>query len=211
MAIPRILIIENSIDVTGALKSITREAYDLKGHFDFQFIIPKGSKGRIWIEGEGFSINYELPMKEISRKFSSLLLYIPFLFINTIRLQRIVKRERISIIHVNDLYNLLPVMLRLFGVNIPYVCHIRFLPDRFPPWLFNFWLRLHLRYASKVVAVSQSALNMLPAHPKLMYIHNELPLGEQFPELTELDNLKPSFTFLYLSNFVKYLKRYSKD
>ena len=47
---PVILIVENSIDVTGALKSITRTAYDLKGAFDFHFVIPKKSRGRTWIE-----------------------------------------------------------------------------------------------------------------------------------------------------------------
>jgi L-malate glycosyltransferase len=200
---PVILVIENSIDVTGALKSITRTAFDLRSFFDFEFIIPKNSKGRFWIEDKGFNKIRELPLRELSRRFSSLVLYIPFLLANAIRLNRMVKQKGISIVHVNDLYNLLPVVIRLLGNSTPYICHIRFLPDRFPAWLFNFWLRLHFRYASKVVAVSQSVLNMLPTHSKLMYIHEELPPREQFPELTESGNQKSSFTFLYLSNFIK--------
>lgn len=201
MAKPKILIIENSIDVTGALKSITRTAYDLKDYFDFHFIIPSNSKGRFWIEGKGFSAIEELPMRELSKRISSLLVYVPFIIYNTFRLQRIVKSQNIKIIHVNDLYNLLPVMMKVAGSKVPYICHIRFLPNHFPAWLFNFWLKLQLRYAKKVVAVSQSVLNMLPIHPKLVLIHNELPAEERYPQLSRPMD-QSHRTFLYLSNFM---------
>jgi L-malate glycosyltransferase len=200
---PKVLIIENSIAVTGALKSITHTAFHLQEYFEFQFVIPKHSKGKQWIENKRIIKIYELPMREISKRFSSLLFYLPFLFVNSFRLNQIVKRNGISIIHVNDLYNLLPVVLRCFGGNVPYVCHIRFLPDRFPAWLFKFWMNLHLHYAIKVVAVSHSVLDKLSAHPKLMLIHNELPLEEMFPEFTHSDQQKSPFIFLYLSNFMK--------
>ncbi len=199
---PVVLIIENSIAVTGALKSITRTAYDLKDTFDFRFVIPKNSTGRFWIEGKGFSVIYELPMMELSKRLSSLLLYLPFLTLNAFRLRKIVRREKAAIIHVNDLYNLLPVVLRLFGNKTPYVCHIRFLPNRFPSCLFNFWLKLHLYYASRLVAVSKSVLGMLPYHAKLIVIHNELPVEERFAERILPIAHKPPYTFLYLSNFM---------
>lgn len=198
----RILIIENSIDVTGALKSITRTAYDLKEHFEFQFIIPSGSRGRFWIEGKGFTKIRELPMKEISRRFSSLILYLPFLVLNTFRFRKIVAEEKIALIHVNDLYNLLPITYKVLGGTIPYVCHIRFLPDRFPKALFDFWLKLHLRYAEKIIAVSHAVMKQLPHHTKITVIHNELPVEERYPERVEIGTNKATFTFLYLSNFM---------
>ena len=200
MSKPRILIIENSIDVTGALKSITKAAFDLKADYDFQFVVPSGSRGKYLLRERGFQPIHELPMKEISRRFLSMILYLPYLIVNTIRLKKIIRRNQISIIHVNDLYNLLPVMLHLSGTKIPYVCHIRFLPDRFPPWLFNFWLRLHFRYASRIVAVSHSVSKMLPEHPKFVVIHNELPIEERFPDYSNTS--KANETFLYLSNFM---------
>jgi glycosyltransferase involved in cell wall biosynthesis len=199
---PKILIIENSIDVTGALKSITRTAFDLKDFFDFQFIIPTQSRGKFWIEGKRFDTIYELPMKEVSYRFSSLILYIPFLIINTIRLSRIIRKNRIDLIHVNDLYNLLPVVYKMFGGAAPYVCHIRFLPDRFPKFLFNFWLRLHFHYSKRIIAVSQAVMHQLPIHSKIVVIHNELPVEERFPELNEQNQEKEAFTFLYLSNYI---------
>jgi L-malate glycosyltransferase len=199
---PRILVIENSIEVTGALKSITRTAYDLKEFFDFQFILPKKSRGRSWVEKLGLTTIHELPMLEISKRFLSLVFYLPLLALNSIRLYVIVRRENISLIHVNDLYNLLPVLLRFAGVQVPYLCHIRFMPDRFPKWLFNFWFQLHLRYASYIVVVSQSLKNMLPDHPKLVLVHNELPIGERYSDLVMPKN-QPAKYFLYLSNIIE--------
>lgn len=199
---PTILIIENSIDVTGALKSITSTAHDLRDQFDFVFIIPQNSRGRFWIEVNGFTNTTELPLIEIGRRFTSVLLYVPYLLVNALRLKKIVRQQGISVIHLNDIYNLLPVAIRLLGNKTPYVCHIRFLPDRFPRWLFNFWLNLHLRYAFKIVAVSQAVKNMLPKHPKIVMIHNELPLQENYPYQETLDETKPVFIFLYLSNIM---------
>lgn len=200
---PVVLVIENSIDVTGALKSITRTAYDLIDQFDFMFIIPQNSKARIWIEGKGFNKITELPMREVSKRLSLLLLYIPYLVINAYRLNRIVRQKGVSLIHVNDLYNLLPVVIRLFGNATPYVCHIRFLPDKFPGWLFKIWFRLHIKYAKKVIAVSKSVLEQLPAHPKLTLIFNELPVEERYPDLVNHEPNKSIYTFLYLSNFIR--------
>ncbi len=200
MVKPKILIIDNSIDLTGALKSITRTAHDLQSFFDFTFVIPKKSKGRFWIENIGFNFIHEIPMVELSKRLSSLVLYIPLLLVNSIRLIRIMNKKGISLIHVNDLYNLLPVVVRLLGNPTPYICHIRFMPDRFPSWLFNFWIKLHLRYAAKIITVSHGVLKLLPQHPKISVIYNELPLDESYPEL--LAEGKINFVFLYLSNFM---------
>lgn len=200
---PVVLILENSVDVTGALKSITRTAYDLREDFDFLFVTPEKSKGRFWIEGKGFSKIYELRLKEINKSITGLLMYIPFLLWNSIKLKHIIKKENVSVVHVNDIYNLLPVVLNFFGYRVSYVCHIRFLPDRFPPWLFNFWLNAHLRYAKKIIVVSKSVLNMLKGNPKFELIYNELPVEEQYPEKMQNPRNPGEFVFLYLSNFIK--------
>lgn len=199
---PVVLIIENSIDITGALKSITYTSSDLRDLFDFRFVIPKHSKGRQWIESNGFSRIYELPMKEISKRISSIVLYFPYLIINSFRLGKIIKQNHPSIIHVNDLYNLLGVTVRLLGYKIPYVCHVRFLPDRFPKWLFDIWLKLHFKNACKIIAVSKSVQRMLPPHSNLEVIPGELPLREKYPESIDTGVERNKKTFLYLSNFM---------
>jgi len=198
----KILVIENSVDVTGALKSITRTAYDLSSFFQFNFVIPQRSKGRYWIENKGFS-TIELPMRELAKRFSSLLFYLPYLAINAVRLNRIVKDQEVNLIHVNDIYNLLPVVIRLLGNSTPYVCHVRFLPDRFPPLLLKFWLTLHFRFAAKIIAVSKKVKEQLPDHHKIIVIHNELPVEDRYPYLSGGLSVKESYTFLYLSNFME--------
>lgn len=199
---PKILIIENSIAITGALKSIVRTSQDLNSFFDFSFVIPQKSKGRYWIEKKGFLNVMELPLYELSKRFKSIILYLPFLFINAIRLNRIVKQQRIDIVHVNDIYNLLPLVTRLLGNSTPYICHIRFMPDRFPSLLFRFWLKLHLLFAAKIITVSKAVKRQLPNHPKIVVIYNELPTIEQYLFETTIDELKVTNTFLYLSNFM---------
>lgn len=203
MTKPRILVIENSIALTGALKSITRTANDLKNSFDFCFVLPVNSSGRFWIEGKSFHSVFELPMLEISRKIRSMLFYLPQLLLNAIRLNKIIKKEKIDLMHVNDIYNLLPVVHHLLGGSTPYVCHIRFLPDRFPKVLFTFWIKLHLRYAGKIIVVSNAVLKQLHIHPKIILIHNELPVEDRYPQLLNEGNDQLTFTFLYLSNFIE--------
>lgn len=198
---PIVLIIENSIDVTGALRCITQSAYDLKSFFEFEFVIPKNSGARMWIESCGFYKIHELPMVELGRRFSSIILYLPFLLANAIRLNKIVKQKKVSVIHVNDLYNLLPVAARFFYDSTPYVSHVRFLPDRFPAWLFNFWLRVHSRYAEKIIVVSERLKEMLMSHHKIIVIYDRPPL-EVNPELPAGIGNNSHFTFLYLSNFI---------
>ena len=195
---PRILIIENSIHVTGALKSITRSSYDLKEYFDFVFVLPRHSAGRQLVESSGFSVIYELPMLELNRTLFALLFYIPILLANTFRLKRIIKQEKIQMLHVNDLYNLLPVVLKITGLRLPYICHIRFLPDKFPKKLFSFWLVAHLRYAQHVICVSNFLKDKLPYHAKIVVINNELPMEEKYPYPADR-----STTLLYLSNIIR--------
>lgn len=134
----RILVIENSVHVTGALKSICRTAYDLSSDFEFIFVLPSGSQARPWLESQGFVAIFEIPFLEISRRWKSLIAYIPALLNNARRLAKIVYKEEIDLIHSNDLYNLTMPTAKLFGVRQPYLCHIRFLPEKFPKSLFNF-------------------------------------------------------------------------
>lgn len=197
----RILILENSIHVTGALKSIVRLSHDLKSEFAFVFVIPTKSKGRYLIKHFGFSDIYELPFKELSRKILLVLQYVPYLLSNTIRIRLLLKRERIDMIHSNDLYNLVPVVYKIFGGPLPYICHIRFLPGGFPRFLFDFWFRLHRHFASRIVVVSQHLKAQLPVNSKVEYIPNELPIDEVYPAASG-EAEKQSYTFLYLGNYI---------
>jgi glycosyltransferase involved in cell wall biosynthesis len=195
---PRILIIENSVDVTGALKSICAMTKELSSDFEFMFVVPSGSRSIPWINSHLSVRIFEVPMIEISRSWRSLFLYIPSLLLNSIRVKRIIRDNGIDIVHSNDLYNLVPPVLKFFGGKFQYVCHIRFLPGRFPPMLFNFWLRQQLKYASSLMVVSGSLRRQLPANPGIVTVYDRI-----FKEHDAFaQNAPEKKVLLYLSNVI---------
>jgi L-malate glycosyltransferase len=197
MTKPRILIIENSVAVTGALKSILRSSMYLREWYDFVFILPKTSEGTDMIKSQGFEC-LTVSMKEIRKNVFALMIYWPTLFINLLRLRRIIRRHEIDLVVNNDFYNLLPAAYKFSGGKIPYVCYVRFLPSKFPQVLVNFWTRLHLRYASKVIAVSNAVKRELPVQENVVVIGNELPQLEEFAFKASTSSL-----ILYPSNYIR--------
>lgn len=193
---PRILIIDNSVAVTGALKAVTQSATALNKVFSFLFIIPKANSVKNFIDKIGLKC-IEWRMIELRKSLLSLVFYVPFLIINALRLKTFVKVNRIDLIHVNDLYNLLPALAAILGNKIPYVCHIRIMPEGFPAILFSFWLKLNLRYAERVIVVSESLLKKVPHHAKLVLIYDGI-------EFQDHHNCEPTEnkSFLYLANII---------
>lgn len=196
-----VLIIENSIDVTGALKSIVQTCLNNSSEFNYVFLLPRNSKASVWLKLIDFNNIVFLPMVELSRNAKGNLRYLPCLVRNAIALKRIIKLHKIDLVVNNDLYNLLPIGSRLLGSRIPYVCFVRFLPNRFPKLLFSFWIRVHLHYAFSIIAVSHYLANRLPNSRKVRVIYNELPL-ELSHIGTEETLIEREKVFLYLSNFI---------
>jgi glycosyltransferase involved in cell wall biosynthesis len=174
MSKPRILIIENSIDFTGGLNSIMSSCIELKDSFDFLFVLPTGSRSITYVEALDIPVHV-LPMKELRKSWTALLLYFPLLILNSIRFAFLVKRLKIDIILSNDFYNLIPSMYKVFGGKAPYACYVRFRPSKFPSTLVKFWCWFHYRYAAFVIAVSNVVRQELPALSTLTVIGNEVP------------------------------------
>lgn len=192
---PRILILENSTDITGALNSIVRSGEVLGDAFEFVYVLPAGSKAIPALQARGLEV-YTLPMKEIRRNVPALIQYIPALIINTLRFYRLVRKHNIALIVNNDFYNLIPPLYAFFGGRVPYVCFVRFMPSRFPRRLVNFWCNLHQRYASRIVAVSKAVRRELPFQYNVAVFYNQLPSAEvayQPPSST---------TLLYPANYI---------
>jgi L-malate glycosyltransferase len=197
MSKPKILILENSTAVTGALKSALRSSMLLRDSYDFVFIIPSGSKASSLIGEQGFLCK-ELPMIEIRKNIFSLIVYLPILLLNTFRLKRFLKKEKISLIVNNDFYNMLPSACRFFGGKTPYVCYVRFIPSKFPRPLVLFWTKAHKRYASKIIAVSNAVRRELQRQENVVVIGNELPQNESI-EYQESD----ATLILYPGNYIR--------
>src|ERR1044071_383069 len=103
MSKPRILILENSTVVTGAMKAVITSTSYLRSSFSFQFIIPAGSSTRSSYLMAGFNQVHEWKMTELSKRPGALLLYLPRLVMNGLRMRKLVKQQGIDLIHVNDL------------------------------------------------------------------------------------------------------------
>jgi len=201
MTKPRILIIENSIALTGALKAIANVTLYLKSEYNFFYVLPKESLASAWIKKFDFEFS-EWKIWEISKRSISWIAYFPYLIINAVKLNRIVKEKTINLIHVNDLYNLIPVAARLLGCRTPYVCHVRFMPEVFPKVLFDFWLRIHLHFSKKIIVVSEALLRKLPTHQKIELIYDGFPFKseEMIDDAKKVDS--NSYIFLYLANMI---------
>ena len=196
MSKPRVLIIENSIDFTGALNSAVRTGELLRDHFDFHFLLPRGSKSVSYVKEKGFAF-YELPMKEIRKNLWSILFYLPFLALNSLRLFKLLKDARINLMVSNDFYNLMPPVYRLLGGQVPYLCYVRFLPSRFPKWLVQIWFGMHARQATKILAVSRRVESELPRHPKVTVIYDGMDHDK-----TSINWNENNRTILYLANYI---------
>lgn len=193
---PRILIIENSTAVTGALKSIIRSSEGLRDNFDFIFILPRNSGALQYIQNAGFEV-YALAMKELRKNIFSLMTYVPILLYNSLRFSRLTRTLKIDLITVNDFYNLLPAGYKFLGGKIPYVCYVRFLPSKFPKALVNFWCAWHQRYALSTIAVSEAVRKELPYKKNVVVIGNELP-AEESPFIPSSGS-----TILYPANYIQ--------
>ena len=177
MAKPQILILENSIAVTGALNSILRSSEDLRHTYDFHFILPSRSRAIAKVQQSGFSV-HEIPMMEIRKNFISIFLYVPIFLLNTFRLRSLIQKLEIQIIVNNDFYNLIPSLYKFMGGAVPYLCYVRFRPLKFPTLLIKLWCGLNHRFATHIIAVSEIVKKELPIQTKVVVISNELPLEE---------------------------------
>ena len=193
----KILLIDNSIAFTGALKSAIQEAGLFSGQFEFIFVIPEKNTVQDKIISSGFRI-YPIPMIEISRSWKNILLYIPCLIINYFRLRKIVEKERVDIIQVNDFYNLLGAMLKIFGFKGKLITYVRFLPSTLPKVLRQTWTWIARKYSYRVICVSDAVKKQMPEKENIIRIYNPVSLEEKYNETASTEKIK----LLYPANYI---------
>ena len=82
---PRLLLVENSLHMTGAFGSALAITDALRADYDIEFVLPATSTLQSAVEAKGI-VCHLLPMSELGRAWPRLLRYVPMLFANTIRL-----------------------------------------------------------------------------------------------------------------------------
>lgn len=194
----RVLIIENSVAVTGSLQAVLRTSIALRNTYDFVFVLPYGSRAFDLVAKNNFKI-FELPLYELNKTITSILCYFPRLIRSTYQVQKIIKRENISIVHVNDFYNLIMPLMRICGGSIGYLCHVNFVPERFPFLVRKFWIVSHQLFSTKIIAVSNYVREQLPESKKIICVPNALP--EENEPTSQKEAIKKN-TILFLGNLI---------
>lgn len=192
----KILIIDNCQDTTGAFKSIVSFCSALKSDFDFVFAIPKKSSNLPLLEKEFKT--YQLPYLELQKSYK-ILLYFPVLILNFFRLKEILHQEKISIIHVNDVYNMLPIFGKKMGLKYKLIYHVRLLNTSYIQKLYSFFSKQIKQHADHIICVSDAAKNSFDNHQKCRVIYNPINLEENLPKVQHTD--KSTYQLLYLANY----------
>lgn len=197
----RVLILENAIDVTGGLKSVLNSSTRLQDDFEFTIALPVRSRCFSFVQAYHIRA-IEFPFYELSKNILSWIFYFPVLLRNTIKLKRLVTQLKIDLIIANDFYNLLPCSLRLVGGTVPFVCFVRFLPDRFPKILVKFWTFLNAKYSARIIAVSEAVKKQIRSGREVEVVYDGVVNSvDTSPEADEPITLSP--TILYLSNLIE--------
>ncbi len=201
----RVLVVDNSRAVTGALNAMRHATgpLQLANELRFEYVLPAGSGGRAVLEADGYAV-HELPFVEISRRKKDLLLYVPMLLLNGWRLTRLARRRGVSILHLNDFYNLTGYVARLLSLNrLRVVTHVRFLPQTQVQPLARTWRWLAETLAERVLCVSGAVRTYFGPAAHVQVVYDPLPGRERHP-VPVGPTPRPDGTvrLLYLSNFM---------
>ena len=198
---PHIIIVDNSLHYTGALKAILASSVALSNSFEFVFVLPKRSRIAQLVRDHEFRV-HTLPFVELSKRPRDVFFYLPFLIKNGFSLSRLVKLYRARIVHTNDYYNLVGVVAKTFAPSVKLVTHIRKLPDSFPLLLSRLWLWLHERYSEKVICVSIAVKRQLSDHFPALVIYDGIFFEEKHAPRISFHRNDDIVTLLYLSHYI---------
>ncbi|MES2979237.1 MAG: glycosyltransferase family 4 protein [Pseudomonadota bacterium] len=197
---PRLLLVDNSLQTTGAFVSAMVMADLLAPHFEFEVLLSDRSELKPLVQARGLTC-HTLPMRELGKSLPRLLAYLPFLLLNTLRLRRLLRERQIDVLVMNDYYNLLGAMACLTGWSGVLFTWVRLMPHAQHRQLNKLWIALGFRCSQAVLAVSSAVARQLPPGPKLHKLY--IPSG--FLSETEPDNSVRSdqeVRLLYLSNYI---------
>ncbi len=192
----RITAIDNSTGKSGAFTSLSNLAFHLRECCEFIFLVPNKELVKD-LNSKGVTA-FDIPFLEIQKSWR-LLLYLPMLMINTFRVVKLMQKHEVKILHVNDIYNMVGVLMKLISPRKKLVQHVRLLPGSYASLLYPIWSRLVFLYADAVICVSEAVYRALPASHKKILIYDTLPL----PKAVGVTAKNDTFTFLYPANFIR--------
>lgn len=197
----RVIVIENALVVTGALKSIMATCARLRDRFSFTFILDSRSAVADFVRAGGFDVE-TVPFLELSKNLRSALLYLPYLFKNAQRVLRIIDARDASVLHVNDVYNLIGVVCKILRPRLKLVQHVRLLRSSYIGPAYLGFAALVGRFADHVICVSDAVLREYGTRRKAVVhrIYDATSTEERHPQEMARGN---HGRFVYVGNYFR--------
>lgn len=167
---PVIFVLDASVDITGALRSVCRQATLLSADARFVLVLPNHSSIDDAQLGM-FDRVLRLPIRPLRKRIGSAVGYLPALIVATIRLRRAMRRDGAERLQVNDFYLMHGWLLRRFGFRGLIVTWVRIDPTRFGV-LGRVWLAATRHSATHLVAVSYFIARLLPAEARAEIVYD---------------------------------------
>ncbi|RST30180.1 glycosyltransferase [Sphingomonas ginkgonis] len=187
----RVAIVDGSIDRTGALLAIVREAR-LVPALEFVLIVPEANRVPDRDLAD-FARVIRFPVPTLRRQWMSAASYPWRLIRDGLRLKRMLEREEIAAVQVNDFYLASAHMAKALGYSGRIVTWLRIDPAKFgaPGRL---WLAIARRFSDQLVAVSRTVAAQAPGWPAQLLYDPTPTLAPAFE--------RGSRKFVYLGNYI---------
>ena len=205
----RVLVVDNCVALTGALKAILNSLRDIRAEFpgllDFEFVLPVGSTAIAPVSQEGYVV-HTLPFVEISKRPNDLLRYVPMLLRNSWQLRSLARQRGAKVVHLNDFFNMAGIVSKWLG-GPRLLTHVRLLPQNFPGPLRKLWVGADTRFADRVICVSEAVQASFPVAPNVLVVADPIPAREKHP-LPAPDHAEGrartgKLRLLYLANYIQ--------
>jgi L-malate glycosyltransferase len=198
--VKKVLIIENSLYITGGLNAVLSSTEQLKNYFQFHFIIPAKSSIEQILVSKGYKVS-KLPFLEFSKSLQSVL-YLPKLYQNARKVLQYIKKEGIDIVHVNDIFNMVGCMAKRMRPSTKLVYHVRLLKTSYIGPLYSFFSKQVIKYADVIICVSEAVRNDLGNPEKAEVIYDRPITHNNYEDWNGL--LVPdAIKILYLGNYIR--------
>jgi L-malate glycosyltransferase len=198
--VKKVLIIENSLYVTGGLNAVLSSTEQLKNHFEFHFIIPAKSSIEQILVSKGYKVS-KLPFLELSKSIQSVL-YLPKLYRNSRKVLQYIKEEGIDVVHVNDIFNMVGCLAKRMRPSTKLVYHVRLLKTSYIGPLYPFFSKQVIKYADVIICVSEAVRTDLGNPEKAEVIYDRPITHNNYGDWNGL--LVPNaIRILYLGNYIR--------
>ena len=179
--LPVVYLVDGSVAVTGAFVCARNIARALAGRARVVLVLPAHSTiGPN--DTTPFAGVRRLPIRPLRRNFGAVLAYLPALVVASFALRWLMRRDRATVLIVNDFYLMYGALCRALGFRGRLLTWVRIDPAAFGARLSGLWLRLAAASSDRLVAVSLHIQGRLPKGIGSELLYDALdPLPEPLP------------------------------